>query len=54
MFDDILRELRKLDRGIQISIALELDDNGYLDRLCPSDECRTHFKAGGMLLLAEA
>ena len=44
MFDDTLRELRKLERGIQISIGFELDDNGYLDRMCPSDECRAHFK----------
>ena len=44
MFDDVLRELRKLERGVQVSIDLEVDDNGYLDRLCPSDECGTHFK----------
>ncbi|MBA7535445.1 hypothetical protein ES705_27701 [subsurface metagenome] len=44
MFDDVLRELRRLKRGVKISIDRELDDNGYLDRLCPSGECGTHFK----------
>ena len=44
MFEDVLRELRKLEQGTKITIQLELDDNGYLDRLCPSDECNTHFK----------
>jgi uncharacterized Zn finger protein (UPF0148 family) len=44
MFDDVLRELRKLERGVKISIDLELDDNGYLDRRCPSNDCGAHFK----------
>ncbi len=44
MFDDIMRKLRQLERGVQVPIQLELDDNGYLDRVCPSDECKTHFK----------
>lgn len=44
MFDDVMRRLRQLERGVQAPIQLELDDNGYLDRVCPSDECKTHFK----------
>lgn len=44
MFDDVLRELRKLSRGVKVSIDLQLDDKGYLDRCCPSQECETHFK----------
>jgi hypothetical protein len=44
MFDDVIRELRNLERGVQVSIELAVDENGYLDRLCPSDECGTHFK----------
>ena len=44
MFKDVLRELSKLERGVQIPIDLELDDNRYLDRRCPSDECGAHFK----------
>lgn len=44
MFDDVMRELRRMERGVKISIDLELDDKGYLDRLCPSGECGAHFK----------
>ena len=44
MFADVLRELRKLERAVRIPIDLELDDEGYLDRRCPSDECAAHFK----------
>lgn len=44
MFDDVIRKLKQLEHGVQISIQLEIDDNGYLDRVCPSTECRTHFK----------
>lgn len=44
MFDDVIRKLRQLERGVQVPIKLELDDNGYLDRACPFDECGTHFK----------
>jgi len=44
MFDDVIRELGRLGQGVQIPIDFELDDNGYLDRLCPSTECGTHFK----------
>lgn len=44
MFDDVMRKLRQLERGVQVPINLELDDNGYLDRVCPSDDCGTNFK----------
>lgn len=44
MFDDVLRELRRLEGGVKVQVNLEIDDNGYLDRLCPSEECDTHFK----------
>ena len=44
MFEDVLRELHKLERGVKIPIKIELDDNGYFDRRCPSDECGVHFK----------
>lgn len=44
MFDDVLRELRRLEQGITISIELPLDDDGYLDRKCPSEVCAHEFK----------
>lgn len=44
MFDDVFRKLRQFERGIQIPIELSTDAKGYLDRKCPSKECRTAFK----------
>lgn len=44
MFDDVLRELKKLEQGVTISIDMPLDENGCLDRRCPSEECGAPFK----------
>jgi hypothetical protein len=44
MFEDVLRELRKMESGAKITINLELDDKGYLDRRCSSVECGALFK----------
>lgn len=44
MFDDVFRELRRLEQGISISIDLPLDDDGFLDRRCPSQVCSHEFK----------
>ena len=44
MFEGVIRELRRLGRGSQVSIGLELDDDGFLDRLCPNSECSVDFK----------
>jgi hypothetical protein len=44
VFDKLLRELRKLEQGVQMPINIAIDDKGYLDRLCPSDECQAEFK----------
>jgi len=44
VFDDVIRKLRQLERGVQVSIDLELDDNGYFDRVCPSNDCGANFK----------
>lgn len=44
MFDHLQRELRRLERGVSVPVSLPLDDQGYLDRQCPSDECRGQFK----------
>jgi uncharacterized Zn finger protein (UPF0148 family) len=44
MFDKVFRKLRQLERGVKVPIEMKLDDNGYLDRLCPSDECGAAFK----------
>lgn len=44
MFEGVLRELHTLEHGVQVPIDMELDDNGYFDRRCPSDECGVYFK----------
>ena len=44
MFDELSRRLKELEGGVAIPVTVKLDDNGYLDRCCSSDECGTHFK----------
>lgn len=44
MFEEVLRRLEQLNRGVKISIGLPLDGKGYLDRQCPSAECKRHLK----------
>lgn len=44
MFDNILRELRKLEQGVRVRIDVTLDDDGYYDRQCPSEDCGATFK----------
>lgn len=44
MFDETLRALRQLEGQTQLSIPIEYDEDGYLDRECPADECLFQFK----------
>jgi hypothetical protein len=44
VFDDLLREVRKLEQTQRIPIEVPLDDDGYFERVCPSPECATGFK----------
>ncbi len=44
MFDDVLRELERLEQGVEISIEVPLDEKGFLDRQCPSKPCQHQFK----------
>jgi hypothetical protein len=41
MFDDLIRNLKNLE---SISIPIETDEKGYVDRQCPSEECEFLFK----------
>lgn len=43
MFDELLRQIKKLER-MNIPIQLPLDDDSYLDRKCPSENCKSDFK----------
>ena len=44
MFENLIRELRSLEGMHRISVSLPLDEDGYFDRECPSQECLCQFK----------
>lgn len=44
MFEKLIRELKDLELAKQISVPIEADKDGYLDRECPSEECLFQFK----------
>ena len=44
MFEDLIREIKKLERGVRINVTIPSDGDGYLDRQCPSTECEALFK----------
>ncbi len=44
MFDDLTRELRRLEAGHRIAVPMPSDADGYFDRECPSAECQFEFK----------
>lgn len=44
MFDDLLRQLKRIPERQMVSIEMQLDDDGYFDRRCPGSECGSPFK----------
>jgi len=44
MFDELMRELRRLEGPHEIRVPLASDEEGYLDRECPAPECLFQFK----------
>jgi len=44
MFDDLIREIRRLEHGQKLSVSLPEDDDGYLDRQCSDEKCKADFK----------
>lgn len=44
MFDDLLKEMKIMKQGIQISIPIHADDKGYIDKQCPNEDCEFLFK----------
>lgn len=44
MFEETLRALRSLDGKVTISVPVEADEKGFLDKECPSDDCTFAFK----------
>ena len=44
MFNELIRELRRLDGTHKVSLSVPTDTDGYSDRQCPSSECLFHVK----------
>lgn len=44
MFEKLLRELKDLEGTQRISIPINSDKDGYLDKECPNEECLFQFK----------
>lgn len=44
MFEKLIKELKKLERTKQISVPINTDKDGYVDKKCPKDECLFQFK----------
>ena len=42
VFDQLVRELRRI--GGEVQVPLPPDSDGYLDRACPFERCRSEFK----------
>ena len=34
MFDDLIKEIKNLEKGVTLSIPIEADEDGYLDKEC--------------------
>ena len=43
MFEKLLNELNKLN-GMKVSIPIETDEEGFMDKECPDNECKFQFK----------
>jgi hypothetical protein len=46
MFEDFIKKIKELERT-KLSVPIDLDRDGYLDRECPSDDCLYIFKVKG-------
>lgn len=46
MFENLLKEIERLN-GQSVSIPIEADEKGYIDKQCPSEECEFIFKVNG-------
>ncbi|MDE0680071.1 MAG: hypothetical protein OXI11_07645 [Gammaproteobacteria bacterium] len=44
MFDELKRELRRLEGVHEIPVSILTDDEGFFDRQCPSSDCLFQFK----------
>jgi RNA polymerase subunit RPABC4/transcription elongation factor Spt4 len=47
MFENLQKELRRLAATHQLSVPIECDAEGYIDKECPSEACLFQFKIYG-------
>lgn len=43
MFEDLIKEMERMD-GQSVSVPIESDEKGYIDKQCPSEDCEFIFK----------
>ncbi len=43
MFEDFIKELERMN-GQSVSVAIESDEKGYIDKQCPNEDCEFIFK----------
>jgi len=43
MFEDLIKELGRMDKQ-SVSVPIETDEKGYIDKQCPNEECEFIFK----------
>ena len=44
MFEELLRELNRLEGVHRVPVSMQCDEDGYLDRQCHAEECMFEFK----------
>ena len=44
MFDDVIRELTRLERGMTVSVPLPSDEDGFDEKECPNSDCLARFR----------
>lgn len=46
MFDDLLKEMERIKK-LSVSVGIETDESGYVDKQCPNEKCEFIFKVHG-------
>ena len=44
MFDDLIKEIKNLEKGLTVSVPIASDEKGYVDKECPREDCMFVFK----------
>lgn len=46
MFEDLINEMRSMSQ-LSVSVEIETDENGYIDKQCSNEKCEFIFKVNG-------